>query len=397
MSKKNCRASSKHKKALKRKSKLAKRNKKSIKKSNMKTLGNQNTLPMIPSIDPQKLEDTFSVLLLDYCPIKTSLVFSSLMLKAECHSIAHSLESAIKLCLSFCKGKSIPDKKLISSIFIKLDELGISLMNDPAEDVLVSTLWFNGSPHKVLTGLWDGAIYQAQNLINIVENNSSICSETSNIIQTILQASNLVISKSNLSENELGNMSAHKRVSEDLLDEVIGSNYLDDLFIGSHETIPVLDHSSFSEVYLQPFGSCDLEEKPFCSNELNQYLLLPNLIPLCIKRVIISRLRVSKTTDFIDHEYYRAISNNLSHLRLFREFLGSKVTPVSMKRIDDGWYSSEFAVEFDKGYIFHFVFLIQSSQTLDSNWFNKTVDIGETASEYLYQSIIKAKSNFLDN
>lgn len=400
MSKKNYHASSKHKKALKRKYKLAKRNKKSSKKSHTSYLLNQNAASSLPhvitSFDSKKLKDTFSVLLLDYCPIKTALVFSSLVLKTDCHSKTNSLENAIRLSLSFCKGKTEPDKQLISSIFKTLDELGITSMNDPAEDVLISTLWFNGSPYKVLTGLWDGAIYQAQNLIDIVEHNDDINSEIGNLIHKVLQASNLVILKSNLNESELGSMSAHDGVSEELLDEIFSSNYCDDLLVGSNETLPMLERLSFPDIYLQAFGACDLEEKPFCSYEGSQYLLHPNIIPLCIKRIILRQLIVSKTTDFIDREYCGAISNNLSHLKLFRGFPGKKVTPLSIKRIDELWYSSEFSVEFDKGHIFHFVFIIQSSKTLDNTWFSKTIDAGKTVSRYLDQSIIKARSYFLE-
>lgn len=400
MSKKNCHASSKHKKALKRKYKLAKRTKKSSKKDHTSSLLNQNAASSLPhviaSFDSKKLKDAFSVLLLDYCPIKTALVFSSLILKADCHSKTNSLENAIRLSLSFCKGKTEPDKRLISSVFKALDELGITSMNDPAEDVLISTLWFNGSPYKVLTGLWDGAIYQAQNLINIVEHSDDINSEIGNLIHKVLQASNLVISKSNLNESELGSMSAHDGISEALLDEVFNSNYCDALLVGSNEILPMLERPSFPEIYLQPFGACDLEEKPFYSYEGSQYLLHPNIIPLCIKRIILRQLMVSKTTDFIDREYCRAISNNLSHLKLFRKFPGKKATPLPIKRIDELWYSSEFSVEFDKGHIFHFVFIIQSIKTLDDTWFSKTVDTGEAVSEYIDQSITRAKSYFLE-
>ncbi|MEY8212358.1 MAG: hypothetical protein RPT00_08870 [Gammaproteobacteria bacterium] len=399
MSKKNCRASSKHRKALKRKYKLAKRNKKSSKKSKNALMNQNRSAPLtnvIAAPDSTKLEDAFSVLLLDYCPIKTSLVFSSLILKADCHSMASSLESAIRLCLSFCKGKAAPDKELILSVFIALDELGITLMNDPAEDVLISTLWFNGSPYKVLTGLWDGAIYQAQNLIDIVENNDDIYSEIGDVIHNVLQASNLVISKTNLNESELGGMSTHEAISDELLEEVFNSNYCDGLFVGSNEILPILEQSSFPQIHLQPFGACDLEEKPFYSYEGNQYLLLPNIIPLCLKRIILRKLMVSKTKDFIDGEYSRAISNNLSRLKLFGKFSGQKIPSPSIERIDECWYASQFSVEFDKGYIFHFVFIIQSTGALDDTWFSKTVDTGENVSRCIDQSIIQAKSCFLD-
>ena len=52
-----------------------------------------------------------------YDPIKTSSVFSSLLLNPKYHYHQYTLEMIVKYCLSFCKGSQTPTRELIKNIY----------------------------------------------------------------------------------------------------------------------------------------------------------------------------------------------------------------------------------------------------------------------------------------
>mgnify|MGYP000597813311 CR=1 FL=1 len=154
----------------------------------------------------QSIKTTFSEILKKYSKIDTTSIFSSLLLNPNYQSSQYRLEKAISICLSFCDGNEKPDVDLIRFIFEKLDELGFGRMEDPAEDVFISTVWFEGEQYKLSTGLWEGGIYQAQIFLGFIEeapdNDKNLFIK--NRLQAILKASDLIITKAELSINEVG-------------------------------------------------------------------------------------------------------------------------------------------------------------------------------------------------
>ena len=65
-----------------------------------------------------------------YNPIKTSSVFSSLLLNPKYHYHQYTLEMIVKYCLSFCKGSQTPTRELIKNIYNEIHN-NVSMMEDP--------------------------------------------------------------------------------------------------------------------------------------------------------------------------------------------------------------------------------------------------------------------------
>ena len=59
-----------------------------------------------------------------YNPIKTSSVFSSLLLNPKYHYHQYTLEMIVKYCLSFCKGSQTPTRELIKNIYNEIHNNG---------------------------------------------------------------------------------------------------------------------------------------------------------------------------------------------------------------------------------------------------------------------------------
>lgn len=105
-----------------------------------------------------KSPNVLNNLLDGYSPIESALNFTALLLHPDYQSTTATLEKAIHTCLGICNGSNVATKSYIKSIFQATSSNGFAMMEDPAEDVMASKLWFKGKDYKVLLGLWKGCI-----------------------------------------------------------------------------------------------------------------------------------------------------------------------------------------------------------------------------------------------
>lgn len=304
-----------NKKKLKRKAKaVAKAKKRSALKTKNKNsdkfqfdeMREQINNPLIANDQNLFIKNTFKDTLREYSKIDTACFFSSLLLTPSYQSSQYRLEKAIAISLSFCEGDKKPDKTLIAFILEKSSEL-FGMMEDPAEDVFISTVWFENKQYKISTGLWEGGVYQTQIFLDFLEtapnniNNLKIKKR----IAAILKASDLIITRNGLSTNEIG---GEYPVSEINIDDLNDINVIIDMvklqsFLES-KFLPCIEDSNISNLYAQEFGASDLEEKPFIINQDNSFLLLPSSILVCIKRQIIKFVREEYSDELLDSLFF---------------------------------------------------------------------------------------------
>jgi hypothetical protein len=344
----------------------------------------------------QFLATTFSTTLKSYSAIQTASVFSALSLNPNFQSSQYRLEKAISICLSFCKGNKKPDLNLVKFILEKSSEL-FSLMEDPAEDVFISTLWFEDEQYKVGTGLWEGGIYQTQIFLDFFESgkDDKKLVPIRHELKAILKASDLVITKLKLSINEIGAEYPIKHIDYDLLDldELVNNVKLQSF--DKVAFLPCIDVGSCSELYKQELGESDLEAAPFFADGDNCYLILPSAILACIKRHIVNFVRKNYTNETLNFLFLNFQARKIYETRLLREF---EYIPVQFSEIKDveGWSSYEAIIEFDEGYFLHFIFLAESLNSLGDDWFNGFSMADISLSKYIEESVSNAKSYVLE-
>ena len=156
--------------------------------------------------DSTTLDTLFGPLLEEFSPIITASVFSALSLNPKYQSNQYRLEKAVHFCLSFCKGKNEPNKKIIQEIFISISECGIASMEDPAEDVFVSRLWLDDKSYCVPLGLWEAGIYGTQLLLNVLEvmPRDGLYLDLFEKVRFTLEVTDLIIKKNNIVINKVG-------------------------------------------------------------------------------------------------------------------------------------------------------------------------------------------------
>ena len=349
--------------------------------------------PLIANEQNLFIKNTFKDTLREYSKVDTACFFSSLLLIPSYQSSQYRLEKAIAISLSFCEGDKKPDQNLIDFILEKSSEL-FGLMEDPAEDVFISTVWFENKQYKISTGLWEGGVYQTQIFLDFLETapNNSKNLKMKKRIAAILKASDLIITRNGLKANEIGGEYPVSEINIDELNDInvnIGmvklQSFLESAFL------PCIENSKVSNLYTQEFGASDLEEKPFIINKDNCFLILPSSILVCIKRQIIKFVREEYSDELLDSLFFSHQAQKLHETNLLKKLKGS---PVAFHPIKDvkGWMSSEFIVEFDKGYFFQFIFLGESLNTIDRDWFSGFTAPGKQLSKHINKSIAQAKT-----
>jgi hypothetical protein len=280
------------------------------------------------------IRDIFEDYLKVYSKIDTTCIFSSLLLNPIFQASQYRLEKAITISLSFCSGDKKPDLYLIKFIIEKSSEL-FGHLEDPSEDVFVSTLWFENEQYKICTGLWEGGIYQTQTFLDLVE--SAPANENNNYIKSrvrsILKASDLIISKNGLRTNEIGAEYPVEGIDynkfadfNELVEGVKLTQFNESKFL------PCIDLDNLQHLYFQELGASDLEEKPFFVDGDSCFLILPSSLLSCLKRQIINFLRKYYASESLDSLFFGHQAKKLYETNLLREFKNLPIKFVTVQR-----------------------------------------------------------------
>ena len=289
--------------------------------------------PRLNNEQHQFIKGTFGETLKEYSKIDTTCIFSSLLLTPSYQASQYRLEKAIAISLSFCEGDKKPDINLINFILEKSFEL-FGYMEDPAEDVFISTVWFENKQYKLSTGLWEGGIYQAQIFLDIIDSapNNEKPISVKKIIRVLLKASDLIITKNGLNINEIGAENPAKVINFNELTDL--DEFIDRVKLhpfNEYESLPCIDISNISELYMQELGASDLEETPFFINGNSCSLLLPSSILICIKRQVVNFVRKVYSPEFLNTLFFNYQAKRLHETSLLKEFKGLPIKLFSAR------------------------------------------------------------------
>lgn len=349
---------------------------------------------------PQNQANQLNKSLGEYSPLESAALFSSLLLDSNFQSNAVTLEKAVYLCLSECTGKRIPTKRYIKNIFESIHSSGLGMMEDPAEDVAASLLWFFGKSYKVLLGGWEGCIQQTQAFLNATEQaaKKNGCAELCNTIHAQLIASDTVLSRFNVPINAVTADYPLKALkSRDIQEINVVLELLDVTSLEQSEKLPLCPQSKWPGLSSAVPGNTALEGAPFVSISNRRYLILPTAITLSIRRAIFSFFVESEMQDAFKRELLKSYTNMLKQISIFGE-TDLKNIPIHFQKIPNqkDFLFAQSSIEFDSGYHYLFLFLSDALEGFENNWFQETLycekDINDFLAERIevfYQSISK--------
>lgn len=324
-------------------------------------------------------------LLKNYTSTESALYFSSLLLDPNYQSTTATLEKAIHMCLGVCSGTNTATKTFVKKVFKSISSDGFSMMEDPAEDVMASKIWLDGKEYNVLLGLWEGCIHQTQMFINVLE---AMPREGEYLtlykqIESMLIASDTVLSNFNTPINTIGCEYPQEAIrSRSIKPFSQISENLEVTHIHSQVPLPLLPNSKYPTLATAVLGKSELESFPFIESKGKCFLALPTAITTSIRKLIYLFCKKNGHLGKLTKGLAVSLSNKISQTRIFGEF---KNAPVRFEKRNnlENWFVARLSIEFDIGYHYHFIFVMDSLIDFDKEWFQGFLNTDDNLARFI--------------
>lgn len=338
--------------------------------SEMSLLQNDGTISdIINSINYEK-----NITALD--PFSSSLFFSGLFLNKNFYSNSFRLEFIILSILSKSKGKKKIDIRLAKKVFESINGSMVQKFEDPAEEVMVSTVNFMSITFKLLEGTWVDNAFYLQRLLDCIEKTPDIepFIKLKKSILALLKISDKIINKAGLEEYCIGERSPRRSfVTGSPFKNLDKRNILkiDSARIKNIGLLRpfVFEYNLRGKLSEQNINHNELHKKPIVKYEGNYYLLFPNSIGLAIKNFIISFCKTNHVLDVLNEQY------KLHYLYFFREevrILGEISHCPHYKMDKTNNKISQSFTEVYPGLFIHLVYIFDNFDGVLENGFNST-------------------------
>ena len=149
-------------------------------------------------------------------PTNLAAIYAGMLHDPNFQSSTLRLEALVHIGLAFSKGHSIPRPGLVIKQFAALQGTDVDILEDPAEDLMVENLIFAGRNYLVLTGIWEGAGFCTQRVLDVVETmpDSGLFLELKQSIEGLLKIADSSCKRAGLRRNLIGSSnSKHELLS----------------------------------------------------------------------------------------------------------------------------------------------------------------------------------------
>ena len=237
------------------------------------------------------------------------------------------------LALAYCEGTVTPSTEIIDQSFEELGDGYCGTMEDPSEDLFVSLVGTQAGNFRVFEGVWEGAAFHLQRILDIVEGmpNRPFFNQIRSSVESLLRLSDAVAERAGMPGNVLGQATPLDKLPAELADRLSTVGQL--IRFNTDELARLkLSKASLSEFVLstdardtlrkQFIGHSELERRPVFAYGGHVYLLLPTAVVPAITRFLIESV-VSKG---LGKAFEQDLSNKFGQLfygnRHFRHSLG---------------------------------------------------------------------------
>ena len=299
-------------------------------------------------------------------PIETASTFSMLLCLPELQSNCIRLESLAHLALAHCRGQQKPPRSIFVQAFATLGRGTCGRMEDPAEDVFVTSVATPRGNYRVLLGVWETAGFYLQRLINVVEAmpQGSGYDEMRDQIYALLGISELLCARAELARNDLGDTTRHSVLPRDVdvskakRDIVhFKQGELSACGIDPMHLSPfVFDADDCPKIQAEDLGHTSLERRPVVVHEGDAYLILPTAVSAAIRRFVVEKMEAGDMRSAV----VRGIANEYAAAFFHERMLGGRSrAPIDFRRTAHGMISGvSFAA--DLGRWVNLVFVVDT-------------------------------------
>lgn len=256
-----------------------------------------------------------------------------------------------------------------------LNRLGdgyVGRLEDPAEDVFVSRVSYEGADHLVFEGLYEGSHFYLQRFLNVLADmpDEDPFGGIKNAVEGLLRLSNEVVKRASLAAFTVGATEPVRVVSRNLVkrsyqasDRVtFSAEDLAFLGVAAQDIDPfVFDLENRHVLQQDLLGHSLLERHPMLNIGENYYFALPTAVSMAIRRLIIEFCLSEGLGDALYGAYTDEVRNTFGETPM----LGAR--PSALPRFQSSDYNkfANMARYVDQGRLLHLCFIIDNFESYD--------------------------------
>ena len=312
-------------------------------------------IPLQPIVDENMLQLGE---LAPFDPLRMAATFAGLLTLPELQSNCIRIEGLVHLSLVFGDGQRKPNPKIISKLFAALGEGIVGRLEDPAEDVFVSSIATPRGNFRILQGVWESNSFYVQRVVNALESipADGRFDQMRNCVYALLSLSDVVCERAGLTRHQLGNVDPEKILPKKIAEsgrsfgKVARFTEADFAAVGiSVDDLAdfVFDSSMRRHLAEETIGHSTLERFPIAHRNGQYFLLLPTAVGTAIRRYIIDEMDAlalrDESAETLAFEYAHLFSNTPllgkgSGAQIGFEKTDSGLLAGGVARIDTGLY-----------------------------------------------------------
>lgn len=309
-------------------------------------------------------------------PVKAASTFAGLLTVPELQSNCFRLEALIHLCLALAQSDRKPPAKLVSRLFAGIGKGLCGRIEDPAEDVFVTSIATQRGNFRVLEGTWESAGFFLQRTINVIDRmpREGGYGELRESAYALLGLSDLLCERAELVRYQPGNPSPLKMLSAELAGAGSTMRRIvrfspDEL---SSRGIPTDPLAAFgfrpvqrARLVQESITHSTLERYPVARQGRHLFLLLPTAVSAAIRRHVIDWV----STIGMREALLAALADEYSQLFLRLPLLGGRAgADIEFRRTANGLLAGVMK-HVDAGRYMNLVFFVDTLEDFENNGF----------------------------
>jgi hypothetical protein len=277
-------------------------------------------------------------------PLKTAATFGGLLACPELQSNCLRLEALAHLALACGKGTRKPPQRLISQAFATRGNGRCGRLEDPAEDMFVTSIATPRGNLRILEGIWEAAGFFLQRVVEVAEAmpRGGGYDDIRESIYALLLLSDRVCERAKLVRYQLGNpipvdelpkrlagsLSLMRRVVRFSQAEVVAAGISID-----HMAEFIFDPGERRGLLGETIGHSTLERRPVAWRNDEFFFVLPTATSAAIRRFVVERMDAAGMRE----TFVAALANEYANVFSRTPLLGGRIgAPIKFQRTKNG-------------------------------------------------------------
>ncbi|WP_375415051.1 hypothetical protein [uncultured Bradyrhizobium sp.] len=298
-------------------------------------------------------------------PVEAAAVFGGLLTVPELQSNCIRLEGLVHIALTYCSGTRKPKASDVTRWFAEFGKGWLGNMEDPAEDVFVSNVATPRGNFRVLEGVWEGAGFYTQRIVNTAEGMppGGGYDELRESVYALLALSDFLCERAGLTRYQLGNDQRQRSLDAKHANSIhafkrrlcFSRQEIEARGISFEALAPfAFDPRDRVKLVAEDLGHSSLERYPLIGDHGSLYFVLPTAVTAAIRRLVVERMITGGMRDALAAGIGREYSALFAKTPLLGGSLGM---PVGFERTRSG-RASAIMTKIDVGRYLSFVFIL---------------------------------------